>query len=63
MFQCLGRSETLLKKFWYTIRGRTVGHDDTTDESPVLSGYTSVHSGSLQWRIADNDPCSASETL
>ena len=50
------------------MRGRTVGHGDTTDESLVLSmaflrdipPHTMER---LQWRSADNDPCSARNTV
>ena len=59
-----GRS-TLLKNFLAIIRGRTVRHGDITDESRVMSVACPPPNTLeiLQWRPADNDPCSASETL
>ena len=71
-FNCFGTTpsipSTLLKFSACAIRGRTVGPGDTTVESPVLSmtfrrdipPYTQEI---FQWRHADNDPCSASETM
>ena len=58
----------LLKKFRGAIRGRTVGHGDTTDESPVLSmtfrrNIPLNTLESLKCRPIDNDPCFARHTV
>ena len=62
------RLTTILKKIHGTIRGRSVWNGDTTDESSVLSmtfrrGLPPYTLETELWRLADNDPCSASEIL